>query len=155
MAGLISIAMGIVVLFSSASAGAFTTNDAVTLFNAYNTAFHASSGGFAFYKADNGGSERKADFWRWAEEIEMVEDVYEHHPTPATLGTLTNLMNGFVHYKGRVWTYNEFNDDIIWMCIASARAYEITHINAYRVLAKSNFDACYARGYDTALGGGM
>jgi predicted alpha-1,6-mannanase (GH76 family) len=54
-----------------------------------------------------------------------------------------------------VWTRSRWNDDIMWMIIASERAYELTGNPRYRALAKLNFDRVYARAWSKDFGGGL
>lgn len=93
------------------------------------------------------------DFWKNAEMIEMVEDACERSSAYLTL--LGEMYNGFCANMGTNWMLNIYNDDIMWMVIACARAYEITGNTVYRDQAKTHFDQVYSRGYDTVLGGGI
>jgi autotransporter-associated beta strand protein len=87
--------------------------------------------------------------------MEMLIDIYEQTTNATYLTQFTNLYNGFVWDYGTSWTWNEYNDDIMWMVIACARAYQHTGNSAFRNVAKSNFDACYARAWSSDLGGGL
>lgn len=121
---------------------AFTTNDAATIFNAFNTAF-MSGGAYS-------------GWWTGAELLEMAQDAHDNSPTAARQGIVTSSCNGFLSQHGSSWTYNEYNDDIAWAVIAFSRAYLITGNSTFRNVAKSNFDAMYARGWDTNyFGGGL
>lgn len=145
---------GIAGLFlSNAPALAFTSTDADNIFNSYNNAFYVVSAGNGYYKADTAGG--RADFWKQAEEIEMVIDAYERTGNTVYKGMISELINGFISQNGSSWTGNTFNDDIMWMCIAAARGYQKTGNTTFRDRAKSNFDAVYSRAYDTVLGGGL
>lgn len=123
-------------------AAAFTTNDAATVFSAYNTAFLVSG----YYPG----------WWTGAEEIEMAEDAYDNSPTPARQTIVANACNEFISNQGSSWTYDAYNDDISWAVIAFARGYQITGNTTFRNAAKSNWDAMYSRGWDTNfMGGGL
>lgn len=128
-------------------AAAFTTNDANTIFTAYNSAYLI--GGYY-----NG-------WWTGAEEIEMSEDAYVNSPTPARLLIVSNACNQFVAHHGSIWTaaggnFNNYNDDISWAVIAFARGYQITGNTTFRDIAKNNWDGMYARAWDTNyFGGGL
>ncbi len=132
---------------------AVTTTDANAVTDAYNAAFFVLSGSNGTYKNDTTGG--GFGFWTGAEEIEMMEDAYERSKNPNYLTMVTQLINGFVNKNGSLWTGNGFNDDILWATIASARAYQLTGNTTFKTLAKNNFDAVYARAYDTTLGGGL
>jgi predicted alpha-1,6-mannanase (GH76 family) len=141
-----------IVVASSISAFGFWPADADTIFNSYNNAFYIG-GANAYYKNDTTGG--RSGFWSQAEEIEMVLDSYARTGSTGTRDMVTALCNGFLAQNGSSWTWNTFNDDIAWAVIAFSRAYQITGNTTFRDRAKSNWDAMYARAYDTALGGGL
>jgi predicted alpha-1,6-mannanase (GH76 family) len=64
-------------------------------------------------------------------------------------------MNGFVDHWGTNWTSNKYNDDLMWMVIASARAFLAATNTVYKELAKFHFDETYARAWSADLGGGL
>ena len=132
---------------------AFTANDAATAFAAYNKTFYVVENGKGFYKED----ERKGrnHFWTQAEEIEMVLDVYERTQLPEHRKQVDELIAGFVDHFGTNWLGNKYNDDLLWMVIASARAYLVTSNTTYLNLAKFHFDETFARAWSVALGGGL
>ena len=139
----------LVVFFAADVASAFTTNDAVTVFDAYNTAFRDGTG---YYPG----------WWTGAEEIEMAEDAYDNSPTPARQTAVANACTQFTSHNGSSWFnsgashYNEFNDDISWAAIAFARGYLITGNTMFRDVAKTNWDGMYNRAWDTNfLGSGL
>ena len=137
--------MLIALLGTSLRTAAFTTNDAQTIFTAYNTAFLV--GGYY-----NG-------WWTGAEEIEMAEDAWENSPTTARQTIVANACNQFLAHHGSAWTvgggsFNAYNDDISWAAIAFARGYRITGNVAFRDVAKTNWDGMYARAWDTNFTGG-
>jgi len=135
------------------NARAFTAADADAVFAAYNKAFYVTNGHGAFYASTTEGG--KAFFWEPAEELEMVLDTYERTTNPACLTVFTNIFNGFIAEHGTNWQRNDFNDDIMWMVIACARAHQLTGNTVFRDLAKANFDMCYARAWSTNLDGGL
>lgn len=140
-------------LFASLSpAAAYTSGDADTIFNAYNNAFYVG-GANAYYKANTGGG--RTGFWPIANEIEMVADSYDRTGYTGTRDMITALCNGFLTEYGNDWSWNTFNDDVQWACIAFCRAYLATGNTTFRDRAKSNFDMMYARGWSSALGGGI
>lgn len=139
---------------AAAPASAFTTADANTLMNAYNGAFYSVSNGNGYFKL-NTTTTARTDFWKQAEEIEMVIDAYERTGNAIYLGMITELCNGFSGYYGTSWSSNTFNDDIMWAAMAYTRAYQKTGNTTFRTIAKNNFDMCYTRAWDTAGGGGM
>ena len=126
-------------------------------FDAYNAAFYSVfSEGKAHYTVSQYNSGSGANyFWGQAEEIEGAIDAYERNPGPHYLTIITNLLNGFSSDNGTYWSWNIYNDDIMWACIAYLRGYQLTGNTSYRSIAKSNFDMMYARAWDSNLGGGL
>ena len=141
-------------LLASFSATAFTTRDANTIFSSFNNAFFSLNGTNGFFKDTQTGG--NAYFWGQANMIECVIDAYEWRTNVASANTITNLLNGFILQNGSTWTsWNIYNDDIMWAVIAFVRGGQVTGRTNYYSIAKANFDACYARAYDTNLGGGL
>ena len=138
------LAYSLIALCGTIPASAFTTNDAVTIFDAYNSAFQVGG----YYPG----------WWTGAEEIEMAEDAYDNLPTPARQNTVSNACNQFISHHTSNWTsgsgFNNFNDDISWAVIAFARGYLITGSTTFRNVAKSNYDGMYSRAWDTNFTGG-
>ncbi len=136
-----------------AQANAFTAADADALLAAHTRAFYQQTNGVAWFKETELGG--KASFWMWAEQMEMELDAYERTTNRRQLTMFTNLFQGFIAQHGADWTRNPFNDDIMWMVIACARAALLTGNAAFRDAARSNFDACFARAWSSDLGGGL
>jgi predicted alpha-1,6-mannanase (GH76 family) len=122
----------------------FSSTDANTLMNAYNTAFLTTSGGNSQF--DNG-------FWGEAEEIEGVEDAYNRSGNSAYLTEITQLLNGFSATNGTNWSGDIYNDDCMWACIAYLRGYQATGNSTFLTIATANFNMVWARGWDTTAGG--
>lgn len=135
------------------AAHAFTAADADTLLAAHTKAFYHEQGNQAWFaKSTDGG---KADFWMWAEQMEMLLDAYERTHNTQQLTMFNHLFHGFVAEHGANWARNPYNDDIMWMVIACARANLLTGNAVYRDAARTNFDLCYARAASADLGGGL
>ena len=135
------------------TARAFTWADAETLLQAHTKAFYHEEDGLAWYTKNTEGG--KADYWKWAEQMEMVLDAYEHTTNARQLVMFTNLFRGFLVEHGTNWSRNPYNDDIMWMVIACTRAHLLTGNPEFRDVARTNFDLCYARAISTNLGGGL
>ncbi len=90
---------------------------------------HVSSGGNAHYKLSTANA--NPGFWTLCNQIEMAEDVYDRTGSTGTRDIVTALCNGFVANNGTSWSWNTFNDDIQWGCIAFIRAYFITGNTAF------------------------
>ncbi|MDF2943423.1 MAG: hypothetical protein K0S01_2281 [Herbinix sp.] len=104
---------------------------------------------------DNGGYIVGEDFWQQAEIYEIVIDGYEQTRDEKYLATIDEMYQGFVTKHGEDWSYNEFNDDIMWMTIACARAYAITKDTKYLEQAEKHFNLVFDRAWSDDLGGGL
>lgn len=131
----------------------FTATEAAAVFKAHLDAFYYTNAAGSFFRDTNGGT--KSDFWKAAEQMEMVLDVYERSRQPFALTVFSNAYTGFVSQHGDTWQKNPFNDDIMWMVIACARAHQFTGNPEFREAARRNFDLCFARAWSTNLGGGL
>src|SRR5580765_7522795 len=118
--------------------------DADTLMAAFNR---------AFYVRTSTTSNKPADFWELAEESEMVIDAWERSRNPAYSNQVVELIEGFNRLHSD-WTKNEFNDDVMWICIANLRGYQVTGDMRWRDHARASFDAVYTRAWDTNFAGG-
>ena len=134
-------------------ARAFTAADADMIFNAHAKAFYRVDNGRAWFAESTDGG--KVSYWMRAEQMEMVLDAYERTSNTQHLVMFTNLFRGFLADHQTNWAHNPFNDDILWMVIACARAHLLTGNAEFRDVAKLNFDLCYERAASTNLGGGL
>lgn len=145
---ILSITFGI-----SFTAAGFTAADADAILDAHLKAFYREKDGRAWFLESTDGG--KVSFWMRAEQLEMILDAYERTKNPRMLSLFTNLFRGFIADHGRTWERNEYNDDIMWMVIASVRGYLLSGNPEFRDVGKANFDLCYKRAYSTNLGGGL
>src|SRR5262245_61069175 len=106
------------------TARAFTAADADTIFDAHAKAFYRGEGGRAWFAESTEGG--KVSYWMRAEQMEMVLDTYERTTNAQQLVMFTNLFRGFLADHKTNWAHNPFNDDIMWMVIACARAHLLT-----------------------------
>ena len=120
---------------------------------AFSSAFYVQNGSSGYFK--NTQTDGITYFWGQAEMIETVIDAYEWSGDETYLAMSTNLLNGFIQNNGSYWSYNMYNDDIIWAVLAFVRVAEHTGNSYYADVAKSNFDMCYARAWDETYGGGI
>jgi len=135
-------------------AAAYVGADAQTMITSFNNAFYfTASGNRGYFR--NTTEDGTTWFWGRANQMEMLIDLYEQTTNAAYLTQFNQLYNGFVSDYGTSWIWNEYNDDIMWMVIACSRAYQKTGNTTYRSVARSNFDACYARAWSSDLGGGL
>lgn len=97
------------------------------------------------YSIDNGG------WWGDAEMFETVLDALETTGDQQYATMFENLYTNFLArnqstwYKKGVNGYNEYNDDIAWMCIACVRGYLLTGTSKYLTTAKNNFNGMFQR----------
>lgn len=110
-----------------------------------------NAGGKYFYKYDNRTG--VLDFWLSAHAWETVMDAYARTGNPGFRQQIADVYDGFVKLHGSDWTRNDFNDDIAWWVIASARAYDVTGDIRYLDQAKKEFDWVYGTQRDTVKGG--
>ncbi len=143
------------------SAMAFTAADATTIWNNFNNAFYVGNNGNAYYLAIHGGG--KLSLWQQAETIEMACDRETVSGSSGDKSIITALCNGFEADFGTDWTGSTtYNDDVMWACLAFARAYYRTGNSSFAGLAADNFNYVYNGGghrtspqYDNSLGGGL
>lgn len=131
----------------SAQEEAPTTSIADTAYNTFMSKFYSVSNGK--------GTISGAGFWGEAEMFEIIVDAYARSGYSTYKDYIGQFYNGFVNEHGTSWTWNEYNDDIMWMVIACCRAYLATGNTTYRDQAKTHFDAVYSRAWSSDLGGGL
>lgn len=97
------------------------------------------------YVIGNGG------WWGDAEMFEVVLDAYETTGNTEYSTMFDNLYTNFISRKGSTWYqqgvagYNEYNDDIAWMCIACVRGYLMTGQTKFLTTARNNFNGMFKR----------
>ncbi|MBQ4120777.1 MAG: hypothetical protein IJD35_02045 [Clostridia bacterium] len=94
-------------------------------------------------------------FWDTAETLEVYIDAYEQTKDEAIKSKMLKFADQFIRRWQKDFTWNEYNDDVMWICIAFSRITLLTGETKYYDIAKANFDAVYKRAYDTKLGGGL
>ncbi|MBR6141378.1 MAG: carbohydrate-binding protein [Bacteroidaceae bacterium] len=105
----------------------------------------------AYKKASTGYVIGGGGWWGDAEMFEIVLDALETTGDQQYATMFENLYTNFIARNKDTWYqkgvsgYNEYNDDIAWMCIACVRAYLLTGTTKYRTTAKKNFDGMFAR----------
>jgi hypothetical protein len=142
-----------VLLGSLAPGAAFTSRDVDTISSSWVSSFYTVNGTNGYIKDRQTGG--IAYFWGQAEMIECVIDAYEWTGNPTYQVMITNLLNGFLTQNGANWSWNIYNDDIMWAVLAFARGGVLTGQTNYINIAKANFDMCHARAWDNVVGGGL
>ncbi len=97
----------------------------------------------------------RADFWDYAEIFEIIEDLYQHSGDELYRGQIEEMYQFVLRTYKEDWSYNPYNDDIMWLVIALTRATLLTGDPKYGELAKANYDRTFARAWDEVLGGGL
>lgn len=120
-----------------------------------------SKDGLTYYR-ENQTSKHWSYFWNQALIILMVEDRYECRKDESLKPLITNLLDAFrQHEKNpktndiKDWTWNDFQDDLLWAGLAFIRGYQITGHERFLEQAEWDWEFLYNRGYDTVLGGGI
>jgi len=121
--------------------------------NAFDRAFYKAKSGRAQFAMTTAGG--RAQFWKQAEMMEMVEDAYQRSGNATYKRMIGELRAGVEQRFGTDWLRDSYNDDVLWMVIAYARAYQLTRDRTYRAQAKKEFDGVYARASSPDLGGGL
>ena len=94
-------------------------------------------------------------YWPRAEIMEVVMDAWDKTQDPYYQELMGKMYRGFVKEFGEDWSNNPFNDDIMWMTIACARAYQAFHEEIYLQQAEKHFNLVYDRAWSDDLGGGL
>lgn len=127
----------------------------------YNRAFLIKDGPWKFYR-DKLSSNKYAYFWNQALIILMVEDRHDFRKDETLKPLIIDLLDTFrEHEKNSAtheiwdWTWNEYNDDLLWAGLAFVRGYQITGEKRFLEQAEWDWNFLYKRGYTNELGGGI
>ncbi|BDI29940.1 hypothetical protein CCAX7_19910 [Capsulimonas corticalis] len=96
-----------------------------------------------------------AFFWQQAYMITGVEDAYERNYATSRKQQISNLLDGFITQNLTNWSWDAWNDDVAWACIAMVRGYVETGNTTYLNEAVTNWNMAYNRGWDSTYGGGI
>lgn len=94
-------------------------------------------------------------FWTRAEMFEIVVDAYEKTGDEKYRDLMWQMYQGFIEEHEEDWSHNTYNDDIMWMTIGCARAYQLTGETEYKDQAIKHFNMVYDRAWTDDLGGGL
>lgn len=109
----------------------------------------------AFNEAFWNGKGINIGFWEAAEILEIYADAYELTRDEAIKEKMLSFADYFMLVNKKDWLWKIHNDSPMWASIAFSRITLLTGEKKYYEVAKKNFDAVYARSYDTKLGGGL
>ena len=104
---------------------------------------------------DGTGAIAGEQFWPRAEILEIVVDAYEKTGEVEYMELFDQMYAGFLKDYKEEWSFNDYNDDIMWMTIACARAYQAGGKEEYLQQARHHFDLVYERAWSDDLGGGL
>ena len=113
------------------------------------TSYLGAEGTFVEYP----GSTRFGGYWPNAHALHTLVDAYERTDDPSLLPRMLALLRGIKTMNGGTYS-NVFNDDMLWLGNASARAYEATGNNEYLEVAELLWDDVLLS-YSDVLGGGI
>jgi len=96
--------------------------------------------------------------WGEAETLETLLDCYEITGDQSFLSVFESCYRYMRYHVGMTWNSGtavagydwfgyDYNDDVMWMIIAAARAYHLTGTQSYLNDAKRNFDLIWSRAY--------
>lgn len=152
---------------------AWNAHDTYSAWMGFNQDFYtnAPNGGAVFANQQGGSSFCPHCFWEEVEEIEVAEDAYEwaklHDAQDLSkfADKVNALCTGFVDnanpsFKGPKGPFDfsgdTFNDDLDWVVMGFARAFQITHNPDWLSVAELNFNTVWTRAQDPGgLGNGM
>jgi predicted alpha-1,6-mannanase (GH76 family) len=131
---------------------ATTPEQADSAIKAFNSVFWNASNKTFYAQDDKTGL---LSFWMSAHAWETEMDAYERTRDTSYLRFVKDAYTGFIATYSTTWSGNQYNDDIMWWCLACTRAYKLTGDTTYRSVAKKNFDWVLSTQYDTVMGGGI
>lgn len=101
--------------------------------------------GYYYHKAATGYVLGGGGWWGDAEMFEVVLDAFETTGNSEYEEMFRQLYVNFIARNRDDWAYNDYNDDIAWMVLASVRAYLMFGDQNFLTNAKNNFDRMYSR----------
>jgi hypothetical protein len=116
------------------------------------------TGWFSAYQVADGNNiylgksfaDRSAGFWSQGYLIFEAQDAYFQNRSATRYTQITQLLNDFLAKNpSSTWTNDSWDDDLEWIIYAFIRGYEITGNTTYLNAAANNWNAVYARGWDT------
>ncbi|MGM9637126.1 MAG: glycoside hydrolase family 76 protein [Eubacteriales bacterium] len=100
---------------------------------------------------------RSKSFWTDAEIFEVLVDyvgmIGEEKFVKYMDAAFTSFQINYGSYT--TWTWNDFNDDLMWITIATAKAYLYTENETYKDCATTVFNYTFKRAWTADYGGGL
>ena len=134
--------------------------NATTVYNGYLKAYLVTTNvdGYTYplpYIAQSISNRDRAFMWQQAYMITALEDNYDRLHASGDLTLINNILTSFLAQDKTDLTWDAWNDDIEWACIALAHGYQQTGNSAFLSAAENNWNAVYNRGWTSTLGGGI
>jgi predicted alpha-1,6-mannanase (GH76 family) len=100
---------------------------------------------------------RSQYFWTDAEVFEVLVDSAQYLSQEEYVSYMDKAYRGFVSTYGEytTWTSNNYNDDLMWITIATAKAYLLTGNEEYKDCCTTVFGYTFSRAWTSSYGGGM
>ena len=132
-------------------------------FDAFNSVFLVQTPTLTYYKEAINKS-TKDYFWMQALDIQTAQDAFFRTKSESQKAMITKLLTTFnMQNSGSGglgdWSWNEYNDDLLWAVLAYLRGYEYTGNVKFLDVAKYGFNLTYYHtgkgnwGWDTVKGG--
>jgi len=132
-------------------------------FDAFNSVFLIQTPTLTYYKEAINKS-TKDYFWMQALDIQTAQDAFFRTKSESQKAMITKLLTTFnMQNSGSGglgdWSWNEYNDDLLWAVLAYLRGYEYTGNVKFLDVAKYGFNLTYYHtgkgnwGWDTVKGG--
>jgi len=132
-------------------------------FDAFNASFLLQSPTLTFYR-EAINKNTKDYFWMQALDIQTAQDAYYRTKSETQKTLISNLLTTFNKQNSGSaglgdWTWNEYNDDLLWAVLAYLRGYEYTGDVKFLDVAKYGFNLTYYHtgkgnwGWDNVKGG--
>lgn len=105
----------------------------------------------------NRSTNDKWKFWQNAEIFEVIVDYAGVLDNETYDNYVKIAYNGFKNLEGdyKGWMSNAYNDDLMWITIATAKAYLYTGVEEYKECATYIFNNTFARAWTSTYGGGL
>ena len=149
-----------VLTLATPNAHAQNSANATTVYNGYLSAYLVTTqvNGYNYplpYIAQSITDRDRLFMWAQAYVITGLEDNYDRTRSSTDFTLINNILTSFLAQDKTDLTWDSWNDDIEWACIALAHGYQQTGNSAFLSAAANNWNAVYNRGWSSTLGGGI
>ncbi len=146
--------------FTIDTASAQNGTNATAAYNGYLSAYLVTThvNGYTYplpYIAQSITNRNRLFMWAQAYVITGLEDHYDRLHAASDLTLINSILTSFLAQDKTDLTWDSWNDDLEWACIALAHGYQQTGNTAFLNAAASNWNAVWNRGWSSDLGGGI